>query len=70
MISRSAAQDQAAASLAAGGQEAAELIRRAAAEESRLLAAIAVPYVIGFIFIINEEIFTGMKVNTMHPPSG
>jgi DMSO/TMAO reductase YedYZ heme-binding membrane subunit len=34
-----------------------------------LVAAIAVPYVIGFIFIFNEEIFTGMKVLTMHPPT-
>jgi hypothetical protein len=31
--------------------------------------AIAVPYVVGFIFIINEEIFTGMQCITMHPPS-
>ena len=31
--------------------------------------AIAVPYVVGFIFIINEEIFTGMQCLTMHPPS-
>ena len=30
--------------------------------------AIAVPYVVGFIFIINEEIFTGMECLTMHPP--
>jgi DMSO/TMAO reductase YedYZ heme-binding membrane subunit len=30
---------------------------------------IAVPYVVGFIFIINEEIFTGMQCLTMHPPS-
>jgi len=28
-----------------------------------------VPYVVGFIFIINEEIFTGMQCLTMHPPS-
>lgn len=26
-------------------------------------------YVVGFIFIINEEIFTGMQCLTMHPPS-
>jgi DMSO/TMAO reductase YedYZ heme-binding membrane subunit len=31
--------------------------------------AIAVPYVVGFIFIINEEIFTGMQCLTMHPPA-
>ena len=30
---------------------------------------IAVPYVVGFIFIINEEIFTGMQCLTMHPPA-
>ena len=26
-------------------------------------------FILGFIFIINEEIFTGMKVITMHPPA-
>ena len=31
--------------------------------------AVAVPYVVGFIFIINEEIFTGMQCLTMHPPA-
>jgi DMSO/TMAO reductase YedYZ heme-binding membrane subunit len=31
------------------------------------LAPFAVLYVIGFVFIINEEIFTGTKVMTMHP---
>lgn len=34
-----------------------------------LVAMIAVPYVIGFIFIINEELCTGMQVLTMHPPT-
>ena len=34
-----------------------------------LVTVIAVPYVVGFIFIINEEIFTGMQCLTMHPPS-
>jgi DMSO/TMAO reductase YedYZ heme-binding membrane subunit len=34
-----------------------------------LVIPIAVPYVLGFIFIINEEIFTGMQCLTMHPPS-
>jgi len=34
-----------------------------------LVAFICVPYVVGFIFIINEEIFTGMQCITMHPPS-
>jgi DMSO/TMAO reductase YedYZ heme-binding membrane subunit len=32
------------------------------------LAPFAALYVVGFIFIINEEIFTGTKVITMHPP--
>ncbi|HEY3978644.1 MAG TPA: hypothetical protein VGM79_15315 [Streptosporangiaceae bacterium] len=31
------------------------------------LAPFAVLYLIGFVFIINEEIFTGTKVITMHP---
>jgi len=34
-----------------------------------LVSVIAVPYVVGFVFIINEEIFTGMQCLTMHPPS-
>jgi hypothetical protein len=34
-----------------------------------LVMAIAMPYVVGFILIINEEIFTGMQCLTMHPPS-
>jgi DMSO/TMAO reductase YedYZ heme-binding membrane subunit len=34
-----------------------------------LAAVIGIPYLIGFLFIINEEIFTGMKVITMNPPS-
>jgi len=34
-----------------------------------LVTVIGVPYVVGFIFIINEEIFTGMQCLTMHPPS-
>jgi DMSO/TMAO reductase YedYZ heme-binding membrane subunit len=32
------------------------------------LAPFAALYVTGFVFIINEEIFTGTKVLTMHPP--
>jgi methionine sulfoxide reductase heme-binding subunit len=32
-------------------------------------ALIGLPYIIGFIFIINEELFTGMMVLTMHPPA-
>jgi DMSO/TMAO reductase YedYZ heme-binding membrane subunit len=46
--------------------------KRASGEQWKawlLVAAIGIPYVIGFIFIINEELFTGMKVLTMHPPS-
>lgn len=31
------------------------------------LAPLAVLYVVAFVFIINEEIFTGTKVITMHP---
>jgi DMSO/TMAO reductase YedYZ heme-binding membrane subunit len=34
-----------------------------------LVMVIGVPYVVGFIFIINEEIFTGMQCLTMHPPA-
>jgi DMSO/TMAO reductase YedYZ heme-binding membrane subunit len=30
---------------------------------------LAVLFILGFIFIINEEIFTGVKVITMHPPA-
>jgi DMSO/TMAO reductase YedYZ heme-binding membrane subunit len=33
------------------------------------LAPLAVLYIVGFAFIINEEIFTGTKVITMHPPA-
>jgi DMSO/TMAO reductase YedYZ heme-binding membrane subunit len=33
------------------------------------LAPFAALYLIGFAFIINEEIFTGTKVITMHPPA-
>jgi DMSO/TMAO reductase YedYZ heme-binding membrane subunit len=33
------------------------------------LAPFAALYVIGFVFILNEEIFTGTKVITMHPPA-
>jgi DMSO/TMAO reductase YedYZ heme-binding membrane subunit len=46
--------------------------RRAAGEQWKVWAAVApmaVLYLIGFAFIINEEIFTGMQVITMHPPS-
>jgi hypothetical protein len=31
------------------------------------LTPLAVLYIVGYIFIINEEIFTGTKVITMHP---
>jgi DMSO/TMAO reductase YedYZ heme-binding membrane subunit len=34
-----------------------------------LVAVIGVPYVVGMIYIINEEIFTGMMCLTMHPPA-
>ena len=34
-----------------------------------LVSVIAVPYLVGFIYIINEEIFTGMMCLTMHPPT-
>jgi hypothetical protein len=34
-----------------------------------LIALIAVPYVVGFAYILNEEIFTGTMVLTMHPPA-
>jgi hypothetical protein len=34
-----------------------------------LASVIAVPYLVGFAFIINEEIFTGMMCLTTHPPS-
>jgi DMSO/TMAO reductase YedYZ heme-binding membrane subunit len=34
-----------------------------------LVAVIGVPYVAGMIYIINEEIFTGMMCLTMHPPA-
>ena len=34
-----------------------------------LVSVIAVPYVVGFIYIINEEILTGMMCLTMHPPT-
>jgi DMSO/TMAO reductase YedYZ heme-binding membrane subunit len=30
---------------------------------------LAAAFILGFIFIINEEIFTGVKVITMHPPA-
>ena len=33
------------------------------------LAPFAALYLIGFVFILNEEIFTGTKVITMHPPA-
>jgi DMSO/TMAO reductase YedYZ heme-binding membrane subunit len=33
------------------------------------LAPLAALYLIAFVFIINEEIFTGTKVITMHPPA-
>ena len=34
-----------------------------------LVSVIAVPYLVGFIYIINEEILTGMMCLTMHPPT-
>jgi DMSO/TMAO reductase YedYZ heme-binding membrane subunit len=34
-----------------------------------LVSVIAVPYIVGMIYIINEEIFTGMMCLTMHPPA-
>ena len=34
-----------------------------------LVSVIAVPYLVGFIYIINEEISTGMMCLTMHPPA-
>ena len=34
-----------------------------------LVSVIAVPYLVGFIYIINEEILTGMMCLTMHPPA-
>ena len=33
-----------------------------------LVTVIVMPYAVGFIYIINEEIFTGMQCLTMHPP--
>ena len=33
------------------------------------IAPLAVLYIVGFAYIINEEIFTGTKVITMHPPA-
>jgi len=44
--------------------------QRAAGQQWKVwlaLTPLAVLYIIGFIFIINEEIFTGTKVITMHP---
>jgi DMSO/TMAO reductase YedYZ heme-binding membrane subunit len=46
--------------------------KRAAGEQWKVWAAVApmaVLYLTAFAFIINEEIFTGMQVITMHPPS-
>jgi DMSO/TMAO reductase YedYZ heme-binding membrane subunit len=34
-----------------------------------LVTVIGVPYLVGMIYIINEEIFTGMMCLTMHPPA-
>jgi DMSO/TMAO reductase YedYZ heme-binding membrane subunit len=34
-----------------------------------LVSVIGLPYVVGMIYIINEEIFTGMMCLTMHPPA-
>jgi hypothetical protein len=33
------------------------------------LLVMAIPYVVGFILIISEEIFTGMQCLPMHTPS-
>ncbi len=44
--------------------------QRAAGQQWKVwlaLTPLAVLYIVGFIFIINEEIFTGTKVITMHP---
>jgi methionine sulfoxide reductase heme-binding subunit len=46
--------------------------QRAAGQQWRVWLAVmplAALYIVGFAFIINEEIFTGTKVITMHPPS-
>jgi len=46
--------------------------KRAAGQQWKVWAAIApmaALYLIAFAFIINEEIFTGLQVITMHPPS-
>jgi DMSO/TMAO reductase YedYZ heme-binding membrane subunit len=46
--------------------------KRAAGEQWKVWAAVApmaALYFMGFAFILNEEIFTGMQVITMHPPS-
>jgi DMSO/TMAO reductase YedYZ heme-binding membrane subunit len=46
--------------------------QRAAGQQWKVwlaLAPFAALYLIGFVFIINEEIFTGTKVITMHPPA-
>ena len=44
--------------------------QRGAGRQRRLwlaIAPLAALYIIGFVFIINEEIFTGTKVLTLHP---
>jgi hypothetical protein len=46
--------------------------QRAAGRHWRMWLAImplAVLYIAGFIFLVNEEIFTGTKVIIMHPPA-
>jgi DMSO/TMAO reductase YedYZ heme-binding membrane subunit len=46
--------------------------QRAAGQQWKVWLALmpfALLYVVGFVFIINEEIFTGTKVITMHPPA-
>ena len=46
--------------------------QRAAGQQWKVWLALvpfAALYLIGFVFIINEEIFTGTKVITMHPPA-
>jgi len=48
------------------------IIERRAAEEQWKVWATFVPlaglYLLGFVFIVNQEIFTGMKILTMTPP--
>jgi hypothetical protein len=43
--------------------------RSAAARPAPATRPLFVLYIVGFIFIINEEIFTGSQAITMHPPA-